>query len=310
MLSVLPAIEGADVLDLCLYEDTYTTVYNENVSLKVNADGSVTATSLHPETVTVEFVTGSANTFLLRMSRMNGCDSIVTLTVNHRYVKRDTLYRDTLYAGVPYITEFAGHEFSVTEPGVLTFTDTLSGSNGCDSITTRILIVEEPYYDTICDRTFTPVQTWQDNVAGYCWYANGTANCIAGLVPDAQGYYEFPGQREIDGRMVDTVSYLMLTVLPAVEGADVLDLCLYGETYTTVYNENVSVKVNADGSVTATSLSPDVVSVETVAGSANTFILRMSRSNGCLSIRTRCTREFPTQRSLPITSSVSRNPAC
>ena len=193
MLTVLPAIEGADVLDLCLYEDAYTTVYNENVSVKVNANGSVTATSLHPETVTVETVAGSVNTFLLRMSRSNGCDSIVALTVNHRYVRSDTVYKDTLYAGVSFTTEFAGHGFSVTEPGVLTFTDTLPGSNGCDSITTRILIVEEPHYDTICDRTFTPAQTWQDNVADYCWYANGKPNCIAGLVPDAQGFYEFPG---------------------------------------------------------------------------------------------------------------------
>jgi phage terminase large subunit-like protein len=286
MLTVLPAAEGADVLDLCLYEDTYTTVYSENVSVTVNADGSVTATSLHSETVAVETVAGSANTFILRMSRVNGCDSIVTLMVNHHKVRRDTVYKDTLYAGVSFTTEFAGHEFSVTEPAVLTFTDTLPGSNGCDSITTRILIVEEPHHDTICDRTFTPAQTWQDNVADYCWYANGTANCIAGLVPDAQGYYEFPGQREINGRMVDTVSYLMLTVLPATEGADVLDLCLYEEIYTTVYNENVSVTVNADGSVTATSLNPDVVSVETVAGSGNTFILRMLRENGCDSIVT------------------------
>ncbi|MBR4648288.1 MAG: hypothetical protein IKO75_14350, partial [Bacteroidales bacterium] len=142
----------------------------------------------------------------------NGCDSIVTLTVNQHQVHRDTMYKDTLYAGVPYITEFANHEFTVTESGVLTYTDTLPGSNGCDSITTRILIVEEPHHDTICDRTFTPAQTWQDNIADYCWYANGTANCIAGMAPDAQGFYEFPGQREIDGRVVDTVSYLMLTV--------------------------------------------------------------------------------------------------
>ena len=313
-ITVNPVYESEDMVEICHDEGLIEIPYwnHEDFTIVVNNDGLVDLQTIGDYQIEVLEQVGDDFPFVVWMHTTDGCDSIVHLTVRVKEVKKDTLVDNVLHIpGEDYMWNLAGHEFWVETSGVLTFADALSGSNGCDSITTRILIVEEPHYDTICDRTFTSAQTWQDNVAGYCWYANGKANCIAGMAPDAQGFYEFPGQREIDGRMVDTVSYLKLTVLPAIEGTDVLDLCLYEDTYTMVYNENVSVTVNEDGSVMATSLHPETVAVESVAGSGNMFILRMSRLNGCDSIvtltvnhryvrrdtRTRCMREFPTLRS-------------
>ena len=142
-LTVNPTGESADVLDLCLNGDSYTTDYNGQVSVTVNADGSVTASSLKPDEVEVITDVGEENTIVLRMKTQNGCDSIVTLTVNYEYVHHETLYKDTLYADEPYTMVFSNHEFTVNGPGVQTYTETLMGSNGCDSVITLQLIVNQ-----------------------------------------------------------------------------------------------------------------------------------------------------------------------
>ena len=96
----------------------------------------------------------------------------------------------------------ANHTFHVTEPGVFSFTDTIPGgaNNGCDSITTRILIVEELHEDEIC----------QEELATYTWRGKTLPTST-----DSHGYYEFPGWKIIDGTKVDTISYLLLTVNPS-----------------------------------------------------------------------------------------------
>ena len=139
------------------------------------------------------------------------------VTSSHGY--RNTYRSDIRFYGCTddnqyYTTVLAGKTFTVSEPGTYTITDTVTGSNGCDSITTRILIVYPPHEDEICDSTFTESQTWEDNVAGYCWYYNGENNCIAGKELDSYGYYEFPGKKTVDGVEIDTISYLKLTINP------------------------------------------------------------------------------------------------
>ena len=86
------------------------------------------------------------------------------------------------------------------------------GSNGCDSITTRVLIVETLHKDTICQVEF----------ATYTWRGNTLPAST-----DSHGYYEFPGVKIINGTDVDTVSYLLLTVNPnpVVEVTSLTDLC-------------------------------------------------------------------------------------
>ena len=142
-LTVNPTGESEDVLNLCLNGDTYTTDYKGQVTITVDADGSVTASSLKPDEVEVIARTGSDHTFILKMTTKNGCDSIVTLTVNFDYVQRETLYKDTLYADEPYTVMFSNHEFLVNGPGVQTYTETITGSNGCDSVITLQLTVNQ-----------------------------------------------------------------------------------------------------------------------------------------------------------------------
>ena len=85
--------------------------------------------------------------------------------------------------------EFDDKLFVVDEPGTYIIGDTVAGSNGCDSIITRVLIVWEPHYDTICDREFTAEQTWLNILYGndttYTWHWNEVDNEIAGKTPNA-----------------------------------------------------------------------------------------------------------------------------
>ena len=143
LLTMNPIGESADELNLCLNGDAYTTDYRGQVSVTVSADGNVTASSLKPDEVEVLTGVGQGNTIILRMTTENGCDSVVTLTVNYEYVQHETLYKDTLYADEPYTVVFSNHEFTVNGPGIQTYTETLTGSNGCDSVVTLQLIVNQ-----------------------------------------------------------------------------------------------------------------------------------------------------------------------
>ena len=142
-LTLKPTGTSTDELNLCLNGDVYTTDYNGLVSVTVSADGNVTVSSLRPDEVEVMSGTAEDNTFILRMTTESGCDSILTLTVNYEYVRQETLNKDTIYAGEAYTVVFSNHEFTVNGPGVQTYTETVAGSNGCDSIITIQLTVHQ-----------------------------------------------------------------------------------------------------------------------------------------------------------------------
>ena len=149
--------------------------------------------------------------------------------------------------------------FHVTESGVFTFTDTIRGgaANGCDSIIVRYLIVEEPHEDEICDSTFNvSTQTWTDNVGPYEW--NGTP--IADLTVNADGYYEFPGEKTINGTKVDTTTYLKLTIDPTHRDTNALDICLLGSDSTFTYEGNTNVTISVT-TTTTTVTSTDATKV-------------------------------------------------
>ena len=252
---------------MCLSGESYETTYNGLVTVSVSADGTVTVTALDGSGVEVLPSVESLGTYILKTHTVGGCDSIVTLTVRAGDVRRETYVEEVLHIpGEDYDWELAGHAFHVSGAGVQTHADTLPGAGGCDSITERILVVEEPHYDTICDREYlADSQGWRDNVTDYCWPWNGVSNCIAGKIPDAQGYYEFPGTRTINGRTVDTVSYLRLTILPADSVHFDATVCA-GETY------------NANGFM--------YVAPYSTVPSIHYDTLRTSNANGCDSIVT------------------------
>ncbi|MCR4737074.1 MAG: hypothetical protein K5846_02810, partial [Bacteroidales bacterium] len=186
--------------------------------------------------------------------------------------------------------EFANKTFIVEEPGVYKIIDTLTDSNGCDSITVRYLIVEEPHEDEICDSTFTEDQTWVDNVGPYCWEYNGKINCIADKDVNANGYYEFTGPKTIEGFTVDTISYLKLLINPTYRDTNDLNICLFGnDTTVTDAGRNISIFINGDGSeITVTSTNAEKVTVERLkvgdVESATDFVLKRKTAKGCDSI--------------------------
>ena len=197
LLTVNPEYTESDAIDICLYEETHTQTYsgNEHVTITTTVSGvEVTSSSTGVEVVTVNAANGD---FQLKMKTVNGCDSIVNLHVDYHIVERDTVYKDTLYAGTNYTTVFSNRIFTVDSAGTYTIIDTVTGSNGCDSITTRVLIVEKLHKDTICDY----------ELPSYTWRGNPLPSST-----DSYGYYEFPGTKIINGTSVDTISYLLLTI--------------------------------------------------------------------------------------------------
>ena len=228
------------------------------------------------------------------LQSVHDCDSIVVLNLTvvegqPVILPCDSTVYDTLYYVVMptviidnevTVACFSFHD--VTQPGVYSQNDTLLTVNGCDSVLTVYLIVEEIVLDTVCEFVYLEDGTWE----GYTEYYEWNGNPIESLVIDEYGYYEFPGQLTLNGVTMDTITYLSLTVNPVGESADELNLCLNGDAYTADYNGLVSITVSADGNMTALSLKPDEVEVIAGVGEDNTLILRMTKENGCDSILT------------------------
>ena len=130
----------------CLYEEPTEITYSVNggtLSLSLT-EAKVTVTNTVTG-VTVDTIDAAKGDFALKMQTVKGCDSVIVLHIDRKVVARDTVYKDTLYAGTSYTTEFADKTFTVDHAGTYTIVDTVPGSNGCDSITVRYLIVEEPH---------------------------------------------------------------------------------------------------------------------------------------------------------------------
>ena len=82
----------------------------------------------------------TSGTYVDTLSTIHGCDSIVTLHLNVRPEKRDTLVAHTCY-DVPY----SGNDFTILHPTASGYFDhTNPDVNGCDSTTVLYLIVHEP----------------------------------------------------------------------------------------------------------------------------------------------------------------------
>ncbi len=172
----------------------------------------------------------------------------------------DTIYADTLHiVGEDYNKIVANHTFYVTDSGVMTFTDTIpnGAANGCDSITTRVLIVEQLHKDTIC----------QVELATYTWHGE-----VLPATTDSHGYYEFPGTKVINGHEIDTTSYLLLVVNPdpVVNMASLTDLCPNAGTATLTATVTSATKADytyswsGDLTATPTSTSVSTLSAESM----------------------------------------------
>jgi uncharacterized protein (TIGR02145 family) len=176
----------------------------------------------------------------------------------------------------------ACHTFTnIDSPGTYRVTDTLTASNGCDSLVNVVLIVEPLHVETLCDSVLTADLTWRSTLAGFTWNGEPLPADIG-----SSGYYEFPGQRTIDGAAVDTVSYLQLVINQSHETYDTVSFCMEDATYSTLYEgvDGVTVFVSENGTVTVTANATSGVEVLNVPGSSVDFALRMQTAAGCDSV--------------------------
>ena len=280
-LTVLPEYRLFDTVKQCLYEEAETWRYDGNAHVSIAVIGMAVTVTSDTGTVVVEEVAAGSD-YRLKMQAVTGCDSVTYLHLDLHRVSRDTVYKDML------ITQLVGGEAAVachtftgiTESGIYAATDTLTSTDGCDSLVTVFLKVEPLHTETLCDSVLSSDLTWTASLAGYTW--NGLP------LPDGvgeSGYYEFPGQKAVGGGLMDTVSYLQLIVNQKYEGEDTVSFCLYEPTYTTSYvlNSAVAIAVDGGGVITVTSSDPGV-EVLAVPGSGTDFALKMQTVSGCDSV--------------------------
>ena len=155
------SISGFNVSEAGVYTQTYTAVngcdsvvtltvtalpaYNTNLTLEIC------------EGVTMNFcgfnVTGGG-VYTQSYTAMNGCDSIVTLTVTELPIIHTNL---TLEICEGTSLNFSG--FNVTEAG--TYTQTHTAANGCDSIVT-LVVTTYPTFDTTITATINAGETYTE----------------------------------------------------------------------------------------------------------------------------------------------------
>nr|MCR4872523.1 hypothetical protein [Bacteroidales bacterium] len=218
-LTILPAYEQFDTTGWCLYELSETRRYEGDSRVTITVNGTSVTVSSETEEIVVEeiaSVPGTTADFALRMQTVDGCDSVVFLHVDARRVERDTVrHVVSEHQVVDGRITVSGHTFEdISAAGVYELRDTLPARNGCDSIVTLLLTVNNNvhYSDTLCslkdDYYFAPFDTV---------FAAGTVS----------GVYEHHGTKTVDGVLVDTIAYYELTILPAYEQFDTIGWCLY-----------------------------------------------------------------------------------
>ena len=100
------------------------------------------------------FNVSEAGVYTQTLQTVNGCDSIVTLTLNVNPTF-DTELTATICQGQVYDE----NGFNVSEAGV--YTQTLTSANGCDSIVTLTVSVN-PTFDTTINATINPGETYSE----------------------------------------------------------------------------------------------------------------------------------------------------
>ena len=101
------------------------------------------------------FNASEAGTYTQNLQTVNGCDSIVTLTLTVNPVESTTLS-----ATICYGTTYTENGFNVSEAG--TYTQNLQTINGCDSIVTLNLTIN-PTYNITIDASINEGETYEEN---------------------------------------------------------------------------------------------------------------------------------------------------
>ena len=129
-------------------------VYHDTINAEI-CEGSV-----YPEN---GFNVNEAGTYTQTLQTINGCDSVIVLTLSVNPV-----YHDTINAEICEGSVYPENGFNVNEAG--TYTQTLQTINGCDSVIVLTLSVNPVYHDTInaeiCEGSVYPENGFNVNEAG------------------------------------------------------------------------------------------------------------------------------------------------
>ncbi|MEE1271987.1 MAG: T9SS type A sorting domain-containing protein [Bacteroidales bacterium] len=132
-------------------KDTTFTALFEEIEFNTPISATICEGSIYTEN---GFNVSEAGVYTQTLTSVNGCDSIVTLTVNV-----NPIYNTELSATICEGQVYTENNFNVSEAGV--YTQTLTSVNGCDSIVTLTLNVN-PTFDTTINATINPGETYAE----------------------------------------------------------------------------------------------------------------------------------------------------
>ena len=116
---------------------------------------SISATICEGQTYTENgFNVSEAGVYTQNLTSVNGCDSIVTLTLNV-----NPIFNTELTATICQGQTYTENNFNVSEAGV--YTQTLTAVNGCDSVVTLTVSVN-PTFDTTINATINAGETYAE----------------------------------------------------------------------------------------------------------------------------------------------------
>ena len=152
---------GFNVSEAGVYTQTLQTVNgcDSIVTLTLNVNPifntELTATICEGQAYTENnFNVSEAGVYTQTLTSVNGCDSIVTLTLNV-----NPIYNTELSATICEGSVYTENGFNVSEAGV--YTQNLTSVNGCDSIVTLTVSVN-PTFDTTINATINPGETYAE----------------------------------------------------------------------------------------------------------------------------------------------------
>ena len=122
---------------------------------EINFNTELSATICQGQVYTENnFNVSEAGVYNQNLTSVNGCDSIVTLTLNV-----NPIYNTELTATICQGQTYTENNFNVSEAGV--YTQTLTSVNGCDSIVTLTVSVN-PTFDTTINATINAGETYAE----------------------------------------------------------------------------------------------------------------------------------------------------
>ncbi|MEE1226065.1 MAG: leucine-rich repeat domain-containing protein [Bacteroidales bacterium] len=152
---------GFNVIEAGTYTQTLTAINGADsiVTLTLNVlpifNTELTATICEGQVYTENgFNVSEAGVYTQNLTSINGCDSIVTLTLNV-----NPIFNTELSANICQGQVYDENGFNVSEAGV--YTQTLTSVNGCDSIVTLTVSVN-PTFDTTINATINTGETYAE----------------------------------------------------------------------------------------------------------------------------------------------------